>query len=56
MFKWRLVVTKDVKQTSEVDIGSNKEYVSDAPRDMAKRFKKSFSRAVLTPCQVNQAL
>lgn len=37
---------KDVKQISEVDIGSTKEDVSDDPKEMAKRFKKSFSREV----------
>lgn len=40
------MVTKDVKQISEVDIGSTKEDVSDDPKEMAKRFKKSFSREV----------
>lgn len=36
----------DVKQASGVNIESHAEDVSDDPKEMAKRFKKSFSREV----------
>ncbi|EIM79573.1 uncharacterized protein STEHIDRAFT_44268, partial [Stereum hirsutum FP-91666 SS1] len=43
----RLMAHTDVKKATRVnDVGSNTEDVSDDPKEMAKRFKKSFSREV----------
>lgn len=46
-FKGRLMAHTDVKKTTTVNaIKNNTEDTSDDPKEMAKRFKKSFSREV----------